>query len=51
VALVRTDISEEIIDSLIMVKRNGELQLLVSASVVSTSLILFTMMMEEMLSS
>jgi hypothetical protein len=43
VALVRSDVSEERIASIIMVKRISEL---VTANVVPSSLILFTMMME-----
>jgi hypothetical protein len=54
VDLVRTDVSEERIASIIRVKKVAELrsllQLLVTANVVSGSLILFTMMMEAILS-
>jgi hypothetical protein len=65
VAVVRTDVSEENIASVIKVKRiselgttlavisnrNSVLQLLVTANVVPTSLILFTLKTEEILSS
>jgi hypothetical protein len=46
VALVRTDVSEEYITSIIRVTRIGVLWLLVTANAVPTSLIHFTPMME-----
>jgi hypothetical protein len=56
VALVRTDVSEELSASIIRVTRIGELgtltvQLLVTANVVPGSPILVTMMMESLSSS
>jgi hypothetical protein len=54
VALVRTDVSEEHITSIIRVKRialSSVLQLRVIAKIVLSSLILFTLMMEAICSS
>jgi hypothetical protein len=51
VALVRTNILEERIASIIRVKRIGMLQLLITTNIVSSSLILFTLMMEVIRSS
>jgi hypothetical protein len=54
VALVRTDVSEELSASFIRVTRIGELgtsRLLVTASVVPSSPILFTLMKEKLSSS
>jgi hypothetical protein len=51
VALVRTDVSEVHVASIIGVTRIGELRLLVTANVVSTSPILVTLMMEAIHSS
>jgi hypothetical protein len=48
VALVRNDVSEGRITSIIRVKRTSVLQLLVTANVVPSSPILSTVMMEEL---
>jgi hypothetical protein len=50
-ALVRTDVSEERIASIIRVFLRGVLQLLVIANIVPSSLILSTMLMEELRST
>jgi hypothetical protein len=51
VSFVRTDDSEERIASIIRVKEMSALQLLVTANVVPSSLIFFTLMMEAIGSS
>jgi hypothetical protein len=45
---MRTDVSDERIESIIRVKRFGKI---VTANAVPSSLILFTLMMEEIISS
>jgi hypothetical protein len=47
VALGRTDVSEKRVASIIRVKRIRVIQLLVTANVVPSSLILFILMMED----
>jgi hypothetical protein len=51
VALVRTDVSEDLSASIIKVTKIGELGMLVTANVVSSSPILVTLMMEALSSS
>jgi hypothetical protein len=51
VALVRTDISEELSTSIIRVTRTGELGTIATVNVIPSSPILVTLMMKEALSS